>query len=99
MIISREFLDRTGRIEKADAFPLAGVVRDTVSVLEAGQADGTVRQGNPVALAAALHGVMLQGLVSQSVYTRTAGSTVDDEVWRETVVSTARAAVRRRTGQ
>lgn len=72
MIISQEFLDRSGRNTTANVLPLARVVTDTVAVIEAGQRAGVVRDGDPLALTAALHGALLHGALGQSVYARTA---------------------------
>ena len=91
-IIAHEFLDRSGRIDDAEVLPLAGVVGTTVAILEAGQDDGTVRPGDPVAMTAAMHGALIVGAVGQPVYTRTAGVRPSDE-WEAELARTALAGV------
>lgn len=93
MIITQELLDRSGRIGSAAALPLAGVVRDTVTVIEDGQAEGSVRDGNPVALTAALHGALLMGFLGQAIYIRTAERDSLDAAWRQDVAAAAIAGV------
>ena len=70
-IIAHEFLDQSGRIDAADVLPLAGVVKDTVAILKAGQQSGTIRGGDPVAMTAALHGALIIGCIGRAVYRRT----------------------------
>lgn len=92
LVIAQEFMDRSGRIEEAGTLPLAAVVRDTVAVLEAGQRDGTVRDGDPVAMTAALHGALVHGLLGRTVYARTSGVTPGDG-WRREVAASALGSV------
>ncbi|MEM7111924.1 MAG: helix-turn-helix domain-containing protein [Chloroflexota bacterium] len=96
-IIAHEFLDQSGRIESAEFLPLASVVEDTIAILEAGQHAGTVRPGNPIAMAAALHGVLIIGCLGRTVYRRTAGVLSADEdapdVWETELARSARASV------
>jgi TetR/AcrR family transcriptional regulator len=96
MIITREFLDRSGRIEGAGVLPLAGVVRDTVAVIQAGQQHQQMRPGDPLAITAALHGALLHGMLGRIVYERTEGardspSTHDD--WESEIAGAALSAV------
>lgn len=96
-IIAHEFLDQSGRIESAEFLPLASVVRDTVSILEAGQRVGTVRMGDPIAMAAALHGVLIIGCLGRTVYRRTGGVLPSDkdssDAWETELARSARASV------
>ena len=91
-IIAHEFLDRSGRIEDADVLPLAGVVANTVTVLEEGQRAGTIRPGDPVAMTAALHGALIIGALGRTVYRRTAGSQSADD-WEAELARSALAGV------
>ena len=88
MIIAQEFLDRSGRIEAAGVLPLAGVVQVTVGVIEAGQQQGSIRQGDPLAMAAALHGALLHGALGEPVYARTAERR-DDGPWLQEIARSA----------
>lgn len=90
MIISQEFFDRTGRITTAHVLPLARVVTDTVAVIEAGQDAGVLRDGDPLALTAALHGALLHGALGQSVYAATANRTPDGD-WNHHIAKSALA--------
>lgn len=95
-IIAHEFLDRSGRIEGAETLPLAGIVTRTVAVIEAGQADGTIRQGDPVAMTAALHGALIVGAVGRGVYVRTSGTSSSDAAdsgWDHELARSALAGV------
>ena len=91
-IIAHEFLDRSGRIEEADVLPLAGIVSTTVASLEAGQRDGTIRPGDPVAMTAALHGALMIGALGRTVYQRTAGVAAAGE-WEAELAQSALACV------
>jgi len=91
-IIAHEFLDQSGRIEEADFLPLAQIVRDTVAILEAGQQAGTVRQGDPVAMSAALHGTLMIGCLGRKVYRRTGGTTAFEQ-WEAELALSALASV------
>lgn len=91
-IIAHEFLDRSGRIEEAESFPLTGVVSDTIAALEAGQRNGSIRAGDPVAMAAALHGALIIGALGRTVYHRTTDSTPGSE-WDEELARSALAGV------
>lgn len=91
LIIAREFLDRSGRIEAAESLPLAGTVRDTVAAIEDGQRAGSVRDGDPVALTAAFHGALLNGVLARTVYERTADRSAD--AWDESIVAASLALV------
>ena len=91
-IIGHEFLDSSGRIEDAEVLPLAGVVNDTVAAIEAGQRDGSIRPGNPVAMTAALHGALIIGALGRSVYTRTAGADGTED-WEDELSRSALAGV------
>ena len=96
MIITREFLDRSGRIEGAGVLPLAGVVRDTVAVVHAGQQHRQMRPGDPLAITAALHGALLHGMLGRIVYERTEGardSPPSHEDWESEIASAALSAV------
>lgn len=92
LVIAQEFLDRSGRIEGAGVLPLAGVVRNTVAVIEAGQRDGTMRAGDPVAMTAALHGALFHGALGRTVYGRTADRRTDGR-WESDVARSALAGV------
>lgn len=92
MIISQEFLDRSGRIDTAGVLPLARVVTDTIDVVEAGQREGSIRDGDPVAMTAALHGALLHGALGQAVYARTADRPPADR-WKQQVAHSALASV------
>ena len=72
-IIAHEFLDQSGRIEGAEILPLAGIVKDTIAILQAGQKAGTVRHGDPVAMTAAFHGAIIIGSLGRTIYGRTGG--------------------------
>lgn len=91
-IIAHEFLDRSGRIEDADVLPLEGVVADTVSALAAGQRDGSIRPGDPVAMTAALHGAVIIGALGRTVYQRTTGMSSADD-WDGELARSALATV------
>lgn len=93
MVIAQELLDRSGRIEDAGVLPLAQVVQDTVAVIEAGQRAGVVRDGDPVAMSAVLHGALLHGALGRTVYTRTAGRGADGDAWEGELVRHALATV------
>lgn len=92
MIISQELLDRSGRITTANVLPLARVVTDTVAVIEAGQRAGVVRDGDPLALTAALHGALLHGALGQSVYARTADRPPSSD-WHDHIGASALAVL------
>lgn len=96
-IIAHEFLDQSGRIESAEFLPLSSVVQDTVAILEAGQRDGAVRMGDPIAMAAALHGTLIIGCLGRTVYRRTGGTLPTDEDstdgWETELARSARASV------
>lgn len=94
MIIAQEVIDRSGRIDEAGVLPLAGVVRDTVAVLEAGQRAGAVRDGDPVAMTAALHGALLYGALGQLVHGRAAGRQPGPD-WDAEIARSALASVLR----
>ncbi len=91
LVVAQEFLDRSERIDEARVFPLAGVVRDTVAALDAGQRDGTIPPGDPVAMTAALHGALLFGVLGRGVYTATAGHRPQD--WDVEIARRALAGV------
>lgn len=91
-IIAHEFLDQSGRIEDAEFLPLAEVVEDTVKMLQTGQQSGTVRQGDPVAMTAALHGVLIIGCLGRTVYQRTGGG-LSSEDWEAELARSALASV------
>lgn len=93
MIISQEFLDRSQRIQQASALPVADIVSTTLRIVRAGQQDGTVREGDPLALTTAFHGVLLQGFLGRAVYERTAGLESDDDTWRTTLQDSALAVL------
>lgn len=97
MIIAQELLDRSGRIDAAAVLPLAHVVTDSIAAIEAGQGEGSVRDGDPVALTASLHGVLLHGLLGRRVYARTADRPPGED-WDRQVVDSALAAVLARPG-
>ena len=92
LVIAREFLDRSGRIEEATTLPLAGVVAQTVAVIRAGQAVGAVGNGDPLALTAALHGALLHGVLGRRVYTRVADREVP-ATWTDDIVRVALSGV------
>lgn len=96
-VIAHEFLDRSGRIESADVLPLSGVVGHTVDAIEAGQRDGSIRSGNPLAMTAALHGSLVIGALGRSVYQATAVDPTDD-AWDEELVRTALSMIADRGG-
>ncbi|MEM8862373.1 MAG: TetR/AcrR family transcriptional regulator [Chloroflexota bacterium] len=91
-VIVHEFLDRSGRIDKAEVLPLAGIVADTAAILRAGQQAGTIRSGDPVAMTAALHGSIMIGCLGRMVYSRTSGEQVADN-WEEELMRSALASV------
>ncbi|MEM7798591.1 MAG: TetR/AcrR family transcriptional regulator [Chloroflexota bacterium] len=91
-IIAHEFLDQSGRIEEAEVLPLARVVEDTVAVLEAGQIAGTIREGDTLAMTAALHGALIIGCIGQTVYRRTSGQS-PTEAWEAELARSAIASV------
>ena len=93
LVIAHELLDRSERIEAAGLLPLAGVVGDTVGVVEAGQRDGSIRPGDPVAMTAALHGALLHGMLGRDVYTRAAGRDAAGPDWSTEVARTVLAGV------
>lgn len=96
-IVTHEFLDQSGRIEEAEFLPLATVVGDTIAVLKAGQRAGTIREGNPIAMTAALHGVIIIGCLGYTVYQRTGGVSSSGEMvfnhWEKELARSARACV------
>ncbi|MEM7413513.1 MAG: TetR/AcrR family transcriptional regulator [Myxococcota bacterium] len=69
-LVMQEFLDDTGRLEKATVLPLAGAVRRTLEVIEAGQGAGEVDDGDPLAIVARLHGTLFYGLLGTTVLGR-----------------------------
>ncbi len=69
-LVMHEFLDDSGRLERASVLPLAGAVRTTVGVIRDGQAAGEVVDGDPLALLARLHGTIFYGLLGQTVLGR-----------------------------
>ena len=69
-LVMHEFLDDTGRIEKATVLPLAGAVRRTVRVIDEGQSAGAVEAGDPLAIVARLHGTLFYGLLGSTVLGR-----------------------------
>ncbi len=69
-LVMHEFLDDTGRIEKATVLPLAGAVRRTMRVIEEGQAAGVIETGDPMAIVARLHGTLFYGLLGTTVLGR-----------------------------
>lgn len=85
MIVAQEFLDRSGRINEVDTLPLAGVVRDTLGVVEAGQAAGRVRAGDPMALVALIHGALVYGVLGTHVLGRIAAEGLEEGSWAESV--------------
>lgn len=91
-IIAHEFLDQSGRIEEAEILPLAGIVEDTVKILKAGQAAGTIRQGDPVPMTAAMHGSIIIGCLGRTIYGRTGGE-ADSENWGAELANSALASV------
>ena len=91
-IIAHEFLDQSGRIEDAEFLPLAGVVEDTIAILQAGQLAGTVRQGDPIAMTAALHGTIIIGCLGRTVYRRTGGES-SSNAWELELARSALASV------
>jgi TetR/AcrR family transcriptional regulator len=96
MIIAQEFLDRSGRIDTAGVLPLAGVVRDTMRVIEAGQRDRSARDGDPLAMTAALHGALLHGCLGRLVYQRTATDSINprpEDAWEHEITRAALAGI------
>lgn len=91
-IIAHEFLDQSGRIEEADFLPLARVVEDTVAILQAGQQEGSIRQGDRLAMTAALHGALIIGSIGFAVYQRTSGQSPSGD-WETELVRSALASV------
>ena len=91
-IVAHEFLDSSGRIESAEVLPLERAATDTVAVLQAGQRDGTIRPGNPVAMTAALHGALIIGVVGRAVYRRTTRTEYADD-WEAELARSALASV------
>lgn len=91
-IVAHEFLDRSGRIQDAEVLPLSGVVGSTVAALEAGQRQGTIRPGDPVAMTAAMHGALIVGCLGHTVYLRTTG-TRSANGWEEELARSALAGV------
>lgn len=91
-IIAHEFLDRSGRIEGAEFLPLAGVVRDTIAIIEAGQKAGTIRPGNATAMTAACHGAIIIGCLGRTIYRRT-GVNYSAEDWESEIARSAMASV------
>ncbi|MEM7342724.1 MAG: TetR/AcrR family transcriptional regulator [Chloroflexota bacterium] len=91
-IIAHEFLDQSGRIEGAEFLPLAGVVEDTVAILQAGQRAEVVRPGDPIAMTAALHGALIIGCIGRTVYHRTGGVPSSD-AWETELAHSALASV------
>ena len=61
---------------------------DTVTALEAGQRNGSVRPGDPVAMTAALHGAILVGVLGRTVYERTTGGRYAED-WEAEVARSA----------
>ena len=76
MTIAQEFLDSSARIDTTGVLPLASVVRATVEVIRTGQQHGSIRDGEPLAMTAALHGALLHGCLGRPVYHRTATDSI-----------------------
>ncbi len=92
-IIAHEFLDQSGRIEDAEFLPFARVVSDTVAVLQAGQREGTIRPGEPLAMTAALHGAIIIGCLGRSVYRQTGGIGSSSDDWEGELAKSVLAGV------
>ncbi len=86
-LVMHEFLDDTGRIEKATVLPLAGAVRRTLAVIEEGQSAGAVEAGDPLAIVARLHGTLFYGLLGTTVLGRIL--TEPAERWADRLVEAA----------
>ncbi len=86
-LVMHEFLDDTGRIEKATVLPLAGAVRRTVEVIEEGQEAGAIEPGDPLAIVARLHGTLFYGLLGTTVLGRM--RTEPAEGWADGLVEAA----------
>ncbi len=86
-LVMQEFLDDTGRIEKATVLPLAGAVRRTVALIEEGQAAGVVQAGDALAMVARLHGTLFYGLLGTTVLRRI--ETKHAEGWADRLVDAA----------
>lgn len=96
MIIAQEFLDRSGRIDTAGVLPLASVVRHTVEVIRTGQQQGGIRDGDPLAMTAAVHGALLHGCLGRLVYQRTATDGIappPESTWECEITRTVLAAL------
>ena len=91
-IIAHEFLDQSGRIEQAEILPLAGIVEDTIAILQAGQTAGTIRAGDPVVMTAALHGAIIIGCLGRTVYQRTGGKQTSED-WEAELAKSALASI------
>lgn len=92
MIIAQEFLDASTRIAEAGTLPLAGVIRDTMSVVEAGQALGRVRRGDPLAVVATIHGALIYGVLGTVVLGRIVDGGID-EGWEQSVADLVAGAL------
>ena len=86
-LVMQEFLDDTGRIEKATVLPLAGAVRRTVALIEEGQAAGVVQAGDALAMVARLHGTLFYGLLGTTGLRRI--ETKHAEGWADRLVDAA----------
>ncbi len=86
-LVMHEFLDDTGRIEKATVLPLAGAVRRAVEVIEEGQSAGDVVDGDPLAIVSRLHGTLFYGLLGTTVLGRIDAE--PEEGWADRLVDAA----------
>lgn len=90
-LVLHEFLDDSDRIDRARALPLAGAVREAVTVVVDGQGAGLIIDGDPLAIVARLHGTVIYGTLGRGVLGRVHGD--PGPQWSERLVEIAMAGL------
>ncbi|HEY1547938.1 MAG TPA: hypothetical protein VGG28_08960, partial [Kofleriaceae bacterium] len=95
-LMIRELLDNVDRVERARTLPLAGFVDACVSLVEAGQMEGTVRHADPLVVLAQVFGALAYAQLARPTFAKIAAGKVsgprgkspvaDERRWMSAVV-------------
>ncbi|HEY1817083.1 MAG TPA: helix-turn-helix domain-containing protein [Kofleriaceae bacterium] len=88
-LMMRELLDNVDRVDKARTLPLARFLENARDLVTAAQAEGLVRDGEPLAILAQLFGSIAYAQIARPTFAKILGGKLlaDDRRWMATIVA------------